>query len=193
MSIVTKLSRVICFAFALAPLGCGSSGVSSDEDARAAYQGLDASIDKAITLGFAGFNAASSANIPAQMANGNSKGTMTISGQVDHGASNNKTMNLVEDLAMYSDDGKITYDTTASAALGMSLKGIPTGTLNGTLNGTFHMTGDQTGDVTLSLTFSGTLQPNSMDATKVERKPGSTHITGTATSEAGVYQVDVTR
>jgi hypothetical protein len=31
------------------------------------------------------------------------------------------------------------------------------------------------------------------DATKVERKPGTTRITGTATSPSGVYNVDITR
>jgi hypothetical protein len=36
---------------------CGD-GVKNEKQARRAYLGLDAHVDKAITLGFAGFNAA---------------------------------------------------------------------------------------------------------------------------------------
>lgn len=173
-------------------LGCGS-GVSSDEQARRAYLGLDASIDKAISLGFDGFNAASSANIPPQMTTGLTSGTLAVSGQVDQGASANKGMRLSEAMVNYSDDGKLIYDTAASAspALTMQLKNIPNGTLDGTLAGAFAMTGELAGSVVLSITFSGTLQPGA--GSKVERKPGSTHIVGTATSGNGTYQVDVTR
>ena len=49
-----------------------------------------------------------------------------ISGQVDQGASSNKTMNLTETLAKYSDDGKLAYDSVSAAALGMKLGKIPT-------------------------------------------------------------------
>ena len=52
---------------------CGN-GVSSTEDAKNAYLGLDPSVDKGITLGFAGFNAASSANIDPQSADGGASG-----------------------------------------------------------------------------------------------------------------------
>jgi hypothetical protein len=174
--------------------GCGGGGgVNSDANAQLAYQGLDASIDKAITLGFDGFNAASSANIPPQMATGAKSGTMTIGGQVDHGASSNKTMNLTDTLVMYSDDGMLTYDTSAPAALSMKLSMIPTGTLNGTLTGDFTISGQLKGSVTLSLTFAGDLEPVPGTTTQVQRKPGTTHITGTATSTFGVYTVDVTR
>lgn len=173
---------------------CGD-GVASDEQARRAYLGLDAHIDKAITLGFAGFNAASSANIPAQMTTGSASGTLTISGQVDQGSSANKGMRLLEDLVMYSDDGKLVYATNMAErpALVMQLKSIPSGTLSGTLAGKYAMTGELAGDVTLNLAFTGQLQPSAADMTKVERKPGTTRITGTATSPAGTYQVDVTR
>jgi hypothetical protein len=181
---------------------CGGShddsnqpAVKSTADAERAYVGLDASIDKAITLGFDGFNAATSANIAPQTATGDDKGTLTVSGQVDQGSSTNKTMHLTEALATYSDDGQLAYDTDAAALplLEMKLSKVPTGTLDGTLNGSFKMDGALTGSVTLALTFTGELQANADDATMVERKPGTTHITGTATSGGDTYAVDVTR
>jgi hypothetical protein len=70
---------------------------------------------------------------------------------------------------------------------------IPTGTLDGTLNGDFEMSGELEGMVTLSITFAGQLQPSASDPDKVERKPGTTHITGTASSGDVEYVVDVTR
>jgi hypothetical protein len=182
------------FALALVLVaGCGNGGVSSGDDAQRAYEGLDASIDKAIQLGFDGFNAASSANIPPQTGKGTKTGNMTIGGQVDQGSSANKTMNLTETLTMYSDDGMLTYDSVAPAALGMKLSKIPTGTLSGTLAGDFKISGELMGTVTLALSFAGDLEPVPTDMTKVQRKPGTTHITGTATSGFGVYQVDITR
>ena len=173
-------------------VGCGG-GVQSSDDARRAYLGLDSHIDKAITLGFAGFNAASSANIPTQMTTGTVKGSLQITGQVDQGASSNKGMRLNETLTGYSDDGKLVYDTAAAAApaLVLSLKGIPTGTLSGSLIGSFAMTGDLQGTVMLSVTFTGELQAGTGNT--VERKADSTHIVGTATSPAGIYAIDVTR
>src|SRR5689334_1330262 len=42
--------------FAAGLIGCGDGAVGSPEDAKLAYMGLDASIDKAIQLGFDGFN-----------------------------------------------------------------------------------------------------------------------------------------
>ncbi len=172
--------------------GCGD-GVSSDEQARRAYLGLDASIDKAIQLGFDGFNAASSANISPQTAMGSSAGTLTVTGQVDQGSSANKGMRLYTAFAGYSDDAKLIYATNASAlpALNMQLKGIPTGTMTGTLVGTVLMTGELSGDVTLNLSFTSTLQAGS--GTTVQRKPGTTVINGTAVSAGGTYQVNITR
>jgi hypothetical protein len=176
-------------------VACTSSGVSSSEEAQAAYVGLDASIDRAITLGFAGFNTASSANIAPQSGNGTKSGTMTVSGQVDQGSSANKGMRLTVKMAGYSDDGKLTYNTNDAALpkLDLDLKGIPNGTLTGTMTGTYTISGDLKGDVALNLSFAGTLQPSASDAKAVERKPGTTHITGTATSGDSVYTVDVTR
>lgn len=172
---------------------CGGNGVSSSEKAKEAYLGLDAHIDKAITLGFDGFNTASSANISPQMVNGDSTGTLTVTGQVDQGASSNKTMRLLEAMAMYSDDGKHTYDTDSAdpPMLNMDLQMIPTGTLSGTLDGPYTMSGALKGTVTLAITFNGTLMAGASNA--VERAPGTTHITGTATSPFGTYDIDITR
>ncbi len=174
----------------LAP-ACGG-GVSSDQQAQQAYLGLDASIDKAIQLGFDGFNAASSANIPAEMTTGMASGTLTVTGQVDQGTSANKGMRLSEAMNTYSDDGQIQYTTSANSlpALTMQLKNIPTGTLTGTLTGDFAMAGALSGSVTLNVTFNGNLQPGT--GTQVERQPGTTQITGTATSGSGTYQINVT-
>ena len=175
-------------------LGCGGSGsVMSSGDAQKAYLGLDASIDKAITLGFAGFNAAKSANIAPQMTTGTKTGTLVVTGQVDQGASTNKTMRLMTAYTTYSDDGQITYDTNSSSLpmLSMDLKNIPTGTLSGTFDGVWTMTGTLKNQVTLTLTFTADLQAGANNT--VERKPGTTHITGTATSSAGTYTVDLTR
>ncbi len=190
---LSVLSIPLALVALLGAPGCGD-GISSEEKAQIAYEGLDASIDKAINLGFSGFNAASSANIPDQNGIGDVTGTMTIRGKVDQGASSNKTMSLTEELVDYCDDGAHTYDTDAAAlpALDMKLSKIPTGTLDGTLTGKFTLTGELAGTVTLNLTFAGDLQPTA-DSTGVERKPGTTHITGTADSDFGTYDVDLTR
>jgi hypothetical protein len=173
--------------------------VSSDEQARRAYLGLDGSIGKALALGFKGFNEASSANISPQSAAGDKSGTITITGQVDQGASANKGMRLNEDLVSYSDgdlhlDGggtvAITYDTDGGLpALTLSLKGIPTGTLTGSLVGDYNMSGDLSGVVHLDLMMAGDLQPTADGGT--DRKPGTTSVTGTATSGTGTFQVNV--
>ena len=172
--------------------GCGSS-VSSDEQARRAYLGLDLSIDKAIGLGFAGFNAANSANIPAQMTTGIAAGTLGVTGQVDQGASANKGMRLITAFTGYSDDGKLFYQSMAgqTQALDMQLKNIPTGTLTGSATWNLDMTGELAGPVKLTLAFTGTLQAG--NGQNVERKPGTTHITGMAASGKGIYNIDITR
>jgi len=184
--------------------GCDDNTVQSQDDARRAYLGLDPSIDKAIDLGFQGFNQANSANIPAETAAGALAGAVTVTGQVDQGSSSNKGMRLDVAMAGYSDVAHLTYDTgggsaggdagaaPALPALGMSLKSIPTGTLSGTLVGTFRMSGDLGGQVLLNLTFTGDLQADADGgAGGVTRKPGTVHVTGTATSPAGVFAVDV--
>jgi hypothetical protein len=182
----------------------GDDSISSDEQARRAYLGLDGSIEESINLGFDGFNAASSANIDPQMTAGVSAGMLTITGQVDQGSSSNKGMRLYVGMVGYNDGPfevdadhdtmSVTYDTSMTQAeqpaLGMMLKNIPSGTLEGSLLGDYHLSGDLDADVTLDLTFTGTLMAGS--GSTVVRVPGTTHVTGTATSGDGVYMVDVT-
>jgi hypothetical protein len=183
---------------------CGSDAIDSDEEARRAYLGLDDSIAKSITLGFAGFNTASSANISPQTAPGTLDGDLTVTGQVDQGSSNNKGMRLHVGMVAYT-DGKIiindkgdtisvTYDTDADPTLqpflSMQLKNIPTGTLDGTLMGTYHMAGDIKGDATLDITFTGTLQDS---GGTVVRVPGSTTVTGSLTTpNDGLFMIELT-
>jgi hypothetical protein len=173
--------KVLIVAAVLAVSACNSDSVASVEDARNAYLGLDLAIDKAISLGFAGFNSASSANISAQTANGTTSGTLTVTGQVDQGVSANKGMRLFTAFANYSDAGQISYTTSSVAlpALNMMLMNIPT------------MSGEEEGDLVLNLSFAGEIQAGAGGL--VERKPGTTRITGTATSSAGTFNVDVTR
>ncbi|MCA9606255.1 MAG: hypothetical protein KC619_11700 [Myxococcales bacterium] len=185
-------------AVALLAIGCGN-GISSDEAAERAYLGLDGMVGKALTLGFDGFNMASSANIPPQSTVGDVTGTLDVSGQVDMGASANKEMRLDLDLVDYRDavpesDLIVTYDTEAGvpASLDLSLRGIPDATLTGTLQGRFYMTGDLEGPVDLDLSIAGTTEADPTVADNVRRVAGTTTVTGTATSEFGVYVVDVT-
>jgi len=189
---------------ALVSLACDdSSAVSNEESARRAYLGIDLSVDKAIQLGMQGFNEATSANISPQTAAGDVAGTLVVAGHVDQGSSANKTMNLTTTYTGYEDapatapnDGgvlHIVYDgAPTTTTLSIKLMSIPDGTFSGTFDQTLQMTGDLEGEVTLSLTFAGDLQPVGATS-QIERKPGTTHITGTATSRFGTYQVDVTR
>jgi hypothetical protein len=195
------MRRLLCLIVIAA---CGSDDIDSDEEARRAYFGLDESIEKSITLGFAGFNAASSANIDPQNAVGEVGGTLVITGQVDQGSSDNKGMRLRIGMVAYTDgplviDGEeldvdITYDTPADPllqpALTMQLKMIPTGTLEGTLIGVYAMTGDIEGEADLNLVFNGQLMDDGTG--KVVRVPGTTHVTGTAKSGEGTFDVDIT-
>jgi hypothetical protein len=104
-------------------------------------------------------------------------------------------MNLTEALAGYSDNGRLTYDTSPAAlpTLSMKLSKVPNGTLDGTLEGSFKISRELSGAVALDLAFSAELQPNEDDASIVERKAGTTHVTGTATSGSDSFTVDVTR
>ncbi|HTJ41373.1 MAG TPA: hypothetical protein VL463_04730 [Kofleriaceae bacterium] len=197
--------RILIFATFLLT-ACGSDEIDSNEAARRAYLGLDKSIQKSLTLGFDGFYAGSNANIATQMAPGDSTGTLTISGHVDAGQSNNKQMHLNVGMVMYSDgafvvDDKndkatITYDTstdvTMQPELGLSLHNFPNGTYDGTMvNGTYHLSGDIKGDATLNLTLTGELMDDGTG--KTVRKPGTTVITGTATNaDGGSYTINVT-
>jgi len=202
---------VLCASvLALSALACSDEGIDSDEEARRAYLGLDTSIGKSLTLGFEGFNAASSANIPPQSTDGDDTGTLTITGQVDQGSSDNKGMRLYVGMVDYSDGSviiddeeheiHITYDTdldpTQQPYLVLTLRNIPNGTFEGSLstgsstNGVYHMTGDLEGDAALDLTMSGTIEGTSN--ADVHRVSGSTTITGTATSGDGTYEIDLT-
>jgi hypothetical protein len=200
-----RTSRVSAFALVTTALAACGGGVDSDEQARRAYLGLDGAVRSSLQLGLDGFNAAHSANIDPQVAHGARAGTLTVTGQVDQGASANKGMRLQVGLDAWDDgdvsvaEGKsirVVYDTGADAAnqpdLTMQLKGIPDGTLDGSLHsGTIHLSGDLDGDVVLDLTFHGTLAPGKDGA--VVRAPGTTHVTGTATNEGGgSYAVDLT-
>lgn len=180
-------------------VGCADdSDVADEESARRAYLGLDKSVDRAMQLGFDGYNAATNANIPKQSGTGDVAGTMDVDGKVDQGASDNKEMELNVVLTGY-DDGpveevSISYETAGSPiVLGLSLKGLPDATFTGSFNGTPNMTGDLEGVVTLALTLSGETEEDPDNAGQIRRKAGTLRITGTATSDFGVYDVDVTK
>ncbi|MBS1151629.1 MAG: hypothetical protein H6Q89_3327 [Myxococcaceae bacterium] len=184
-------------------LACGGNQVSSADSAQRAYLGLDPAIAKSMQLGFDGFNSATSANISPQSVAGAKSGTLTVTGQVDQGASPNKGMRLKVGMTGYSDgdvalDGgstvAITYatvtDTATQPALGLSLRNIPNGTFSGTLLGDFEMSGGLTGSVKLDLAMSGQIEDDGTG--KVRRKLGTTTVTGKATSGTAVFQVNLT-
>jgi hypothetical protein len=197
----------LCLALPLSLLAgaaCGGDdSVDSDEEARRAYLGLDASIEKSLNLGMAGYNAADNANIPDQSGVGEVTGTIVVSGQVDSGVSPNKEMRLYIAMVDYSDgpfavdedseeEIDITYNTDAAALpyLELSLRDIPNGTFTGTLTGDYMMEGDLEGEVSLNLTMSGQIM--GPDADHIMRVEGTTDVTGTASSGDGTYDVDVT-
>lgn len=194
-------TRIMLLGSTLAIIaGCTCGAVSNEDEARQAYLGLDQSVSRALTLGLQGFNQAQSANISAQTGQGDKSGTMTVGGQVDQGASNNKGLRLTVALTNYADltpDGgvDIVYatDAGAPAALEVQLKGLPNATLTGTMKGTYLMSGKLMGPVTLDLSLSGTTREISGQPGSIERVPNATTITGTATSAGGTYQVNVTR
>lgn len=200
---VPSLRRSILALFGLVPLlvvvpACGGSGVSDEDGARLAYVGLDPSVDKIIDLGFKGFSEASSANIPTQMGTGAVSGTLAVGGKVDQGASNNKEMTLDVAYANYSngavaneDIDDIVYVSSAGVVADLSLKGLPNANLTGTLSGSVTMQGGLEGTVTLALSITGQTEDDGTG--KIRRKAGTVHITGTATSDYGVFNVDVTR
>ncbi|RMH41799.1 MAG: hypothetical protein D6689_10125 [Deltaproteobacteria bacterium] len=195
---------MVALAAALAALGCGDGDdLDSDTEARWAYLGFDRAVDRALGLGFAGFNAATSANIPVQEAAGDVSGTITVAGQVDQGASANKEMRLVLTLDGYADGAvddpvtagvveeiAITYDTDSAAlpSLDMSLRDIPDGTFTGTLAGEMLLSGDVDARAVFALSLSGGLMADGDD---VVREPGTLTIVGTVTSGDGTYEVHV--
>ncbi len=181
---------------ALSLTSCGekNDGVADEESARLAYLGLDAAVGRAIQLGFDGFNAASNANIPEQMQAGELGGVMIVGGQVDAGSSDNKGMRLKvtlqDDYADVVLEGEraVVYNG-GPALLNMNFKGLPTAELTGTLKGNFVMEGDLLGGVTLDVTFTGVTEAGPGDT--IVRTPGSVRVTGTATSDYGVFAIEV--
>ena len=76
-------------------VGCGNgNSVTSDEQARRAYLGLDKSISKSLALGFAGYNAASTPTSRRRWGPVTSTGTLTITGHVDQGNPSQASMGL---------------------------------------------------------------------------------------------------
>lgn len=194
-----KSFALVCVTLA----ACSSSNsVDSNEQARRAYLGLDKSVSKSLELGFAGYDAATSANIPTEMAMGDSGGTLTITGKVDQGNPSQATMTLAVGMVKYT-DGKVavddkghtisvTYDTntdtTMQPVLSLKLNASAGNSLDGTLMGDYTMSGDLKGTVTLDLTITGTF---SGSGTTVQRVPGSTTVTGTAVNASGgMYAVN---
>jgi hypothetical protein len=138
---------------------------------------------------------------------GDLAGMLTITGQVDQGASANKGMRLRIGMVDYTDgeiliqqEGKddvlvsLTYDTDADPALqpflDLKLANIPSGTFTGTLTGSYIMEGDLDGKADLNLTFAGKLMSNGAGGTT--RVPLMTTVTGTAKSGDGTYDVNIT-
>jgi hypothetical protein len=197
-----KLLALSCLLFA----ACGSDGtsVNSNEAARRAYLGLDKSVSKSLELGFAGYDAATSANIPPQTAAGDAGGMLNITGKVDQGNPNQATMTLDVGMVQYT-DGKIVYDdknhtvsitydtstdVTMQPVLNLKLNASANNSISGTLVGDYKMSGDLKGTITLDLTITGMF---SGSGTSVMRVPGTTTVTGTAVnSSGGMYTVDVT-
>jgi hypothetical protein len=193
--------------FSVMAAACGSDDIDSDEEARRAYLGLDLSVEKSLQMGFDAFNAetGNGANIDPQNATGLTDGTLTITGQVDNGASDNKGMRLHVGMAGYSDgdieindDGdtiKVLYDTDVNTMnqpfLDCMFRNFPGGTLEGTLIGTYVMSGDIESEATLMLTISGATMDGGNGT--VVRVPGGTTITGTLdTSDDGTFEVNIT-
>jgi hypothetical protein len=197
---VTVLALV---AVPLAP-SCACGEVGSEDDARIAYLGVDQVVTKALALGFLGFNAASSANIPPQSDDGDEAGTIDVTGQVDQGASDNKGMRLAVALEDYSDGAiddpetdeddqiEIQYatDDGSPLTLELSLRNIPDGTVTGTLAGTVVMTGDLEGNLELDVTLAGEIESDGSGGT--QRVEGSTDVDGTAKGDNGTFDVDAT-
>lgn len=179
-------------ALSLTTSACSHGAINNELAAEQAYLGLDRAIDRMIKLGFDGFNAADSANIPPQVEAGDESGTMDVSGKVDQGASANKGMQLDVVLTDYSDgpveETSIIY-TGGPMEADFSLKGLPDADLSGSLSGVIEMRGDLAGAVELNLSLTGMTED--VGGGLVARTPGSIHVVGTATSDYGVFNVDV--
>lgn len=193
-SLTRRCLLALAAVTALSLSACKDRGeVDNEEAARAAYLGLDRGIDRALKLGFDGYNAASNANIPEQSEPGDLSGMMVVGGQVDAGASNNKEMRLTVTVQDgYADDAVEELDIAYNggpAALDISMQGLPDASLTGTLSGSFVMSGDLAGNIALDLAITGTTE-EAPDGT-IRRKAGTIRVVGTATSDYGVYGVDL--
>lgn len=181
-------------AMSVGLVGCNAGSVHDEESARRAYLGLDRAIDRALKLGFDGYNAASNANIPEQSEPGDLSGTMIVGGQVDAGVSDNKEMRLLVTLedgyadGLVEDEFDIAYDG-GPLNLDLSMQGLPNAALSGSFLGTVLMTGELDGEVILDLIITGETEedPNG----NIRRKAGTIRVTGTASSDYGVFDVDV--
>ena len=195
------------FALALLTVAACSSDdtVNSNEQARRAYLGLDKSISKSLTLGFAGYNAATNANIPPQMVAGDKAGMLNITGKVDQGNCAQLGMTLDVGMVGYSDGPvpidnnnhtvTITYDTstdtTMQPVLSLKMNASSGNSITGTLMGDYKMSGDIKGTVTLDVTITGTFMGTC--TADLARVAGSTTISGTAVnSSGGMYEINVT-
>jgi hypothetical protein len=203
---MTRFAIGLSFVALLGLVACGNdSDIDSDTEARWAYLGFDRAIDKALNLGFDGFNAASSANIPTQSGVGDETGTMDIDGQVDQGSSDNKGMRLLVTLVDYSDGAFVDPDTDDEVlieydspvdmppALDLSLRNIPNGTFSGSLLGTIFLSGDIDAEADFNLTFSGEIEEDPGNAGQVRRKAGTLTILGTVVSGDGTFDVNISR
>ena len=85
-------------------------------------------------------------------------------------------------------DRAVTYDG-GPAMFDMNFKGLPDAALDGTLVGNFAMDGDLVGDVALNVSFTGTTMAG--PGGEIVRVPGTVKVTGTATSDYGVFNIDV--
>ena len=198
----TGCSRLFGLDEPVRPSDAAVDAADANEQARHAYLGLERSIATAVQLGIDGFNTASSSNITPQSAAGLRDGSITVTGQVDQGASSTKEMRLYVRMAGY-DDGDvpvalgetmhIIYNTQLAMeqqpSLQLKLTDIPTGTLSGSLTsnalgtGVYQLTGDVTGQLKLNLTIMGTLEGGAGNS--ITLKPFATKVVGTATHESG--------
>lgn len=188
------LTSLAVAGMSLELLACGQGNVNDEVAARRAYLGLDRAIDRALKLGFDGYNAASNANIPEQSEPGDVSGTMVVGGQVDAGVSDNKEMRLLVTLDGDYSDGPVEdeFDIVYNGGpldLDLSMQGLPNATLTGSFVGTVSMAGDLMGDVTLDLSITGETEEGPDG--NIRRKAGTIHVVGTATSDYGTFDVDV--
>ena len=71
------------------------------------------------------------------------------------------------------------------------MKGLPNADLTGSFFGRVNMTGALEGPVDLNLSFTG--KTEDAGGGLIQRQPGTLHIVGTATSDYGIFNVDITR